>query len=57
MKQFYLAFPKGSALVEALYAIPGRGDRLIAATAAELDGPLITRDPEIARVAAVDLIW
>jgi PIN domain nuclease of toxin-antitoxin system len=40
-----------------LYAIPERGDRLIAATAAELDCPLITRDPEIARAAAVDLIW
>lgn len=42
---------------EQLYAIPERGDRLIAATAAELDLPLITRDPEIARVAGVRTIW
>lgn len=42
---------------ETLYAIPERGDRLIAATAAELDLPLITRDSEIARVAGVQAIW
>lgn len=40
-----------------LYAIPERGDRLIAATAAELECPLITRDPGIARAAGVDIIW
>jgi PIN domain nuclease of toxin-antitoxin system len=42
---------------EALYAIPERGDRLIAATAAHLDAPLITSDPAIARVASVRTIW
>ncbi len=42
---------------ETLHAIPERTDRLIAATAAELDLPLITRDPEIARVAGVRAIW
>src|SRR5687767_12740537 len=34
---------------ETLYAIPERTDRLIAATAAVMDHPLITRDPDIAR--------
>jgi PIN domain nuclease of toxin-antitoxin system len=42
---------------EELYAIPERGGRLIAATAALLDLPLITRDPEIAKAAGVDLLW
>lgn len=42
---------------ETLYAIPDRGDRLIAAIAAELELPLITRDPEIARVAGVRCVW
>ena len=42
---------------QALYAIPERTDRLIAATAAHLDLPLITRDPEIARAGEVDLLW
>lgn len=42
---------------QTLYAIPERADRLIAATAAELDLPLVTRDPEIAKVAGLDLIW
>ncbi|HEX7048812.1 MAG TPA: PIN domain-containing protein [Longimicrobiales bacterium] len=41
----------------ALYAIPERGDRLIAATAAVLGLPLITRDPAIARAAAVRRVW
>ncbi len=41
----------------ALYNIPERGDRLIAATAAALDLPLITRDPEIAQTAGVECIW
>ncbi|MDA0313416.1 MAG: PIN domain-containing protein [Gemmatimonadetes bacterium] len=40
-----------------LYSIPERGDRLIAATAVELDLPLITRDPEIAAAAAVRHVW
>lgn len=42
---------------EELYAIPERGDRLVAATAAVLDLPLITRDTEIAKVANVETVW
>lgn len=42
---------------EELYSIRERGDRLIAATAAVLDLPLVTRDPEIAEAAGVDLLW
>lgn len=42
---------------QGLYAIPGRGDRLIAATAAELDCPLLTKDQEIVGVAGVEVIW
>lgn len=42
---------------EELYVIPERGDRLIAATALELDYPLITRDPEIAAAAGLELVW
>lgn len=42
---------------EGLYAIPERGDRLIAATAAQLDCPLLTRDPEIAAAAGVETVW
>ena len=58
--EFRRRFARDIAIVlraHTLYAIPERGDRLIAATAAELDCPLITRDPEIARAAGVDLIW
>jgi hypothetical protein len=40
-----------------LFAIPERGDRLIAATAVALDVPLITRDPEMAACANVALLW
>jgi PIN domain nuclease of toxin-antitoxin system len=40
-----------------LYTISERGDRLIAATAAVLDYPLITRDPEIGRAAGVEVVW
>ena len=42
---------------EALYDIPERGDRLIAATARSLELPLITRDAAIAQTAHVDVIW
>lgn len=42
---------------EDLLVIPERGDRLIAATAMELGYPLITRDPEIAAAAGLELIW
>lgn len=40
-----------------LYAIAERGDRLIAATAATLGVPLITRDSAIATAAVVDRLW
>jgi PIN domain nuclease of toxin-antitoxin system len=40
-----------------LYTIPERGDRLIAATAAVLDYPLITRDPAIGKAAGVEVVW
>lgn len=40
-----------------LFEIPERGDRLIAATALELDCPLITCDSEIASAAGVEVIW
>jgi len=42
---------------DTLYVISERGDRLIAATAAHLDLPLVTRDPAIARAAAVPVVW
>lgn len=42
---------------QTLFSIPERADRLIAATAAELDVPLITRDPAIADAAGVEVIW
>jgi PIN domain nuclease of toxin-antitoxin system len=42
---------------EELLAIPERGDRLIAATALEVGYPLITRDPEIAPAAGLEIIW
>jgi len=40
-----------------LFAIPERGDRLIAATAVALEVPLITRDEEIAACAQVERLW
>ncbi len=40
-----------------LYAIPERGDRLIAATALELGYPLVTRDPEIVAVIGGEHVW
>ncbi len=45
------------ARAQQLFSIPERGDRLIAATAAEMDLPLIARDPDIARAAEVELLW
>ena len=56
----YVAVDLTSAIVgqaEGLYAIPERGDRLIAATAAHLDCPLLTNDPVIARVPALRTAW
>jgi PIN domain nuclease of toxin-antitoxin system len=41
---------------EALYGIPERTDRLIAATAATLGHPLITKDARIGE-AGVEVIW
>lgn len=40
-----------------LYAIPERGDRLIAATAAVLGYPLVTRDPELVAAVGGDHLW
>jgi len=40
-----------------LFAIPERGDRLIAATALELGYPLVTRDPAIATVIGDKVVW
>ena len=42
---------------QGLCAISERGDRLVAATAADLDCPVVTRDPEIRRAAGVNIIW
>ena len=42
---------------ESLYAIPERGDRLIAATAKHLGYPLITRDPAVRRIRGLETIW
>ena len=39
------------------YEISERGDRIVAATARAMDCALITRDPEIARVAGIEVIW
>ena len=42
---------------QSLFAVPERGDRLVAATALALDCPVITRDPSIAGVPGLDVIW
>lgn len=42
---------------EALYSLPERGDRLIAATALHLECALITRDPAMARLAGLETLW
>ena len=42
---------------DGLYAIRERGDRLIAATAVHLECPLITRDPDLARVPSLATVW
>ena len=56
----YLPVPLTPEVVYAaqgLYGIPERGDRLIAATAAMLNLPLITRDSQIASSVGVECIW
>lgn len=40
-----------------LYAIPERSDRLLAATAIELECPLITRDARITASGLVPTLW
>ncbi len=42
---------------QSLYAIPERGDRLIAATAIELDCPLLSRDPALVDVEGLEVRW
>ena len=42
---------------DGLYAIPERGDRLIAATARHLGCPLITSDRLLARVPSLKTMW
>jgi PIN domain nuclease of toxin-antitoxin system len=42
---------------EALYLVRERGDRLLAATAACLDCPLLTCDPELTRVPTIRTLW
>lgn len=56
----YLVVPFSPAMAvraHDLYAIPERGDRLIAATALELGYPLVTRDPEIVAVIGGEHLW
>ena len=55
----FLAVDLTAAIVieaESLYSIPERGDRLIAATAAHLGCPLLSKDPQIARTT-VTTVW
>ncbi len=56
----YRVVPLDAAIVarsHELFAIPERGDRLIAATAQQLGFPLLTRDPEIGRAIGGDVLW
>lgn len=56
----YRVVPLDASIVtrsHALHTIPERGDRIIAATAAHLGLPLVTRDPAIAKASGVDLVW
>ena len=56
----YQIVPLSAAIVTRahdLFAIPERGDRLIAATAAELGYPLVTRDPQIVAAIGADHLW
>jgi PIN domain nuclease of toxin-antitoxin system len=49
--------PEAVLIAHELLLIPERGDRLIAATAAALGYPLVTRDPEITRVIGAEHVW
>ena len=42
---------------ESFYAIPDPFDRLIAATAAQLECPLITKDSRIRDLAEIEVVW
>jgi PIN domain nuclease of toxin-antitoxin system len=42
---------------QALHLIPERGDRLVAATAVELDCPVVTKDADIGRTRGVRVLW
>lgn len=42
---------------EEFYALAERGDRLIAATAAQLECPLLSKDPDIRALDAIEVIW
>lgn len=56
----YQVVPLTAAIVSRaheLYAIPERGDRLIAATARELGYPLVTRDSAIAAAIDGEQLW
>jgi PIN domain nuclease of toxin-antitoxin system len=56
----YQVVPLTAAIVRqshGLFAISERGDRLIAATAAELGYPLITRDASIAAAVELKRLW
>jgi PIN domain nuclease of toxin-antitoxin system len=56
----YIIVPLSPAIVSRahdLFEIPERGDRLIAATACELGLPIVTRDPEIATAARLQIVW
>lgn len=56
----YLVVPFTAAMAvraHELYAIPERGDRMIAATALELGYPLVTRDPEIVAAIGGEHLW
>lgn len=56
----YQVVPLTAAIVSRaheLYAIPERGDRLIAATARELGYALVTRDPAIAAAIRGEWVW
>jgi PIN domain nuclease of toxin-antitoxin system len=42
---------------QSLFMIPERGDRLVAATALELDVPIVSKDPAIAAAPGIQVVW